>query len=150
MEEESPDLQDFRRGLFQHYTQGEPMPPAYLSELRRLVSSADATIGVRLSSNERVAYWLEGPVLGSLSCTGSTDADAGVQGWLLRLDGLPRIDLEVKVHRGKWEDSRGTSGRILTINGDKLLDASLGLQLPDKRAEIEAFIDLVLAAYAGK
>lgn len=153
IEQESSELEEFRRSLFLHYTQGESTPPGYLSELRRLVSSADATIGIRVSAEERVAYWLEGRVLGSLSCTGSTDADARVQGWLLRLDGPPRIDLEVKiviVQPDQCDDSQATTGRILSINGDKILDASPDLQLPDKRAEIEEFIDRVLAVYAGK
>jgi hypothetical protein len=148
--QDSQDLQDFRRGLFQHYLDGESMPPAYLSELRRLVSSADTTIGIRVSAQERVAYWLEGRVLGCLSCAGSTDTEAGVQGWLLRLDALPQIDIEVKIYRGQWEDGPGTTGRILKINGNTILDASPGLHLSDKRAEIEQFIDRVLAVYSGK
>jgi hypothetical protein len=56
----------------------------------------------------------------------------------------------VIVQPDQWDDSQATTGRILSINGDKILDASPDLQLPDKRVEIEEFIDRVLAVYAGK
>jgi hypothetical protein len=47
-----------------------------------------------------------------------------------------------------------TTGRRLTMgdpdNPDIVLDASPGRFLPDKRAEIEQFIDELLAALAGR
>jgi hypothetical protein len=88
-------------------------------------------------------------VLGQLACSGATDADGEIKGWVRRLDELAQIDVEVKTAPGTWDDSRWVSGRILKINGDALLVASPGKFLPDKLNEIERFIDRLLAAFAG-
>jgi hypothetical protein len=147
-------LQEFRRNLFGPNSSGETMPPVYLAQLKNLVDNTDASLGIRRSATERSAFWLNGRTLGYLSCTGLTDADAETQinGLVLRLDGVARIDIDVKIGPAEWgfnEDGPRDSGRILRINGETLLDASPGSALPDKRAEIEQFIDQVLAAFAG-
>ncbi len=46
-------------------------------------------------------------------------------------------------------DRPGTSGRILKVDGNTLIDASPGHYAPDKCAEIEEFIDRVLAIYGA-
>jgi hypothetical protein len=148
--DDSKALQQFRRDFFGFNVGGETMPPAYVFQLRRLVGSAQATLGIRLSETERTAYWLDGRTLGHLACTGSTDADAAVSGWVLRLDDVGQIDIDVKIQRGRFEDDSGMSGRVLKIDGNMLLDASPGRLLPDKLAEIEVFIDRILAEYAGR
>jgi hypothetical protein len=110
------------------------MPEAFLSQLRGLVEGADAKVGLRHSGTSRAALWLKGRVLGHLACTGESDADADISGWVLRLDEIKQIDIDVRVvPTGQRGDSPGISGRILKINGNTLVDASPGLQLPDKR-----------------
>ena len=81
-------------------------------------------------------------------CTGASDADAEIKGWVFRLDELGQVDVEIKTAPGAWDDSPWVSGRILKINGDTLLDASPGKVPLDKLDEIERFIDQMLAAFA--
>lgn len=125
------------------------MPDAFLSQLRRLVDGADATLGVRHSGTARTAFWLKDRVLGHLGCTGNTDGDAKIQGWVLRLDDVAQIDIDVKVVPGDWDDSPGVSGRVLKVKGNALVDASPRSALPEKLDEIEQFIDQILGVFAG-
>jgi hypothetical protein len=150
--EDSKALQEFRRSIFRHYIGGEAMAQAYLSQLRKLVDSADAVLGIRESPSERSAFWLEGHVLGCLTCTGENDGNAQINGWVLRLDDVAKIDLEVDVViKGPWDDSPGVSGRVLKLNGGTLLSASPHTaRLPDKLAEIDQFIDRILAIFASR
>ncbi len=147
--EESKALQDFRRSIFGSYTGSEIWPQPFLSQLRHLAKGAETTLGVRLDENTRVAFWLRGPVLGHLSCTGKSDADAEIKGWVLRLDRAVQIDVEIKAAPAPWDDRPWASGRILRINGNELLDATPGVPYRDKREAIEEFIDLVLAVFTG-
>jgi hypothetical protein len=146
--EESKALQEFRRGLFGNNAQGETMPLAYLGQLSRLVTGADATLGIRRGDRARTAFWLSGNLLGHLACVGVTDEDAEIQGWAIRLDGVSRIDIEVRVIRGDGDDP-DESGRILKIDGNILLDATPGSAHSAKLTQIEQFIDQVLGVFAG-
>jgi len=148
--DESHALQDFRRGLFGHAGPGETIPTAYLAQLKNLVKSADATLGVRDSTTERRAFWVEGCVLGYLASTGLEDSNAEITGWLIRLDDVTKLEIDVETAPGDWDDSSWVSGRILEINADTVLDASPGKFSPAKLDEIERFIDEVLAADAGR
>lgn len=147
--EESRELQDYRRSVFGNYQGSETMPEAFLSQLRHLTEGADVVLAVRYGDKARTAFWLKGIALGHLACTGSTDADAEIQGWVLRLDQVAQIDIDVKLAPGAWDDYPWVSGRVLKINGDPLLDASPGKFVPDKLAGIEEFIDRVLVLHAG-
>jgi hypothetical protein len=125
--EESQVSQDFRRSIFGHLSGGETMPPAFLSQLQHLVDGAGATLGIRRSGTERVAYWLTGRVLGFVACTGSYDADADISGWVLRLDDVAQIDIDVNVvidHPGPWGD--GHKGALLPHNIKTSIECRLG------------------------
>lgn len=130
---------------------GLTIPRAYLRALKRSSEAASARLGIVIHGNEFRGYWLDGHSLGVLSCTGYTDEDAQISGQILQLDHLVSVDLRVTVdfnpviNRGDW-------GRVLLIEGAELfrLDASPGRGLPEKRVEIEAFIDEVLAALAQR
>jgi hypothetical protein len=142
-------LQALRRRFFG--SNGDAMPPAFLLQLSRLVNSEDATLGIRQSATERTALWLNGRVLGRLGSTGTTDTNAEISGVMFRLDDIAQLDIEVKIKpiAGGWSDDPGASCRELKINGDALFDPSPFVLYPDKREEMEQFIDQVLDAYAG-
>jgi hypothetical protein len=147
--EEPPALKEFRRSLFGNSAPGETMPAAYVLQLRRLTDTAEATLGIKHSSTARTAFWVAGRVLGQLTCTGASDSDAEVKGWVLRLDHIGHIDVEVKIECDEALQDVGRSGRVLKVDGNSLLSAVPSMSDPDKLAEIEAFIDAVLAAHAA-
>jgi hypothetical protein len=149
MSEETPVLTEFRRSLFGDLTPGETMPAAYVLQLRRLTNTAEATLGIKHSSTVRTAFWLTGRDLGQLTCTGETDSDAEVKGWVLRLDHIGHIDIEIKIASDEPPEDVSRSGRVLRIDGNPLLGAAPGTADLDKLEEIETFIDAVLAAHAG-
>ena len=147
--EETPALKEFRRSLFGNSAPGETMPAAYVLQLRRLTNSAEATLGIKHSSTVRTAFWVSGRVLGQLTCTGVNDSDAEVKGWVLRLDHIGHIDVEVKIECDEPVQDVGRSGRVLKVDGNPFLSAAPGTADLGKLAEIEAFIDAVLAAHAA-
>jgi hypothetical protein len=147
--EEPPALKEFRRSLFGDGAPGETMPPAYVLQLRRLTNSAEAILGIKHSSTVRTGFWVTGRVLGQLTCTGVNDSDAEVKGWVLRLDHIGHIDVEVRIECDDPLQEVGRSGRVLKIDGNPLLVAAPGAADVGKLAEIEAFIDAVLAAHAA-
>ncbi len=145
----SDPLHDLRRELFGDVSEG--IPPAFLSQLSHLVGDADAKLGIRQGDMRRTAFWLKGRVLGLLACTGTTDFDAVIQGSVIRLDDVTQIDIEVTTapQLGRqWDAGPGVFGWILKIGGNTVLDASpSSVPYPDKRAEIEEFIDRILAVF---
>jgi hypothetical protein len=149
MTEETPALKEFRRSLFGDSAPDETMPAAYVLQLRRLTNSAEATLGMKHSLTARTAFWVTGRVLGQLTCTGTNDADAEVKGGVIRLDHIGQIDVEVKIEPDESLQGVGRSGRVLKVDGNLLLSAAPGIADLDKLAEIEAFIDTVLAAHAA-
>lgn len=125
------------------------MPAAYVLQLRRLTNSAEATLGIKHGPTVRTAFWVTGRVLGQLTCTGANDADAEVKGWVLRLDHIGHIDVEVKIECDEPLQDVGRSGRLLKVDGNLLLGAAPSTADLGKLAETEAFIDAVLAAHAA-
>jgi hypothetical protein len=133
------------------------IPRTYLRELKRYLDVATARLGLVVSSHERAVYWIDGNTLGVIGCTGVMEIDLTMRpitARISRLDYLTPIDITVSVaydnHTGKVTDS----GRRLSI-GDParphiVLDASPGRFSADKRAQIEQFIDDLLAAVAGR
>jgi hypothetical protein len=131
------------------------IPPAYMRELKRYLDTATASLVVVVNSNERRAYWLDGRSLGVLGCTGVSDMDvADIGGKILQLDHVTTVDVTIAVHYDNGLGRVTDSGRRLTIGHrdkpDVVLDASPGRSLPEKRAQIEHFIDQLLAALAGR
>lgn len=130
------------------------IPPAYMRELKRYVDTATAKLGLAIDSYERAAYWIDGRSLGVLGSTGIDDKDlANISGIIRQLDHVTAVNLTVGVHRDSGSN-RAYTGRRLTIgdpdNPDVVLDASPGRFLPEKRVQIEHFIDQLLATLAGR
>ncbi|MGY4650118.1 hypothetical protein [Mycobacterium sp. URHB0021] len=144
----SKDLQQFRRDTFGTNTNGETMPPAFLTVLRHLVTGADAVLGTKTSVDERQGFWLRGRSLGVLSCRGMSDEDAQIDGRVIRLDALRDVHLEVPMEYNRWENS-STYGRVLTIDGDIKFSSAPGAASADLLSRIEDFIDRVLILIAG-
>jgi hypothetical protein len=129
------------------------IPPTFVRQLKRHVDTATAKLGLVVDSetNQRVAYWIDGRSLGVLGCSGRDDSDLGNFGGSIRqLDHVTAVDLEVVVH---YSDA-AYAGRRLTIGPkdepDIVLDASPGQFPPEKRVQIEQFIDQLLTALAGR
>jgi hypothetical protein len=146
--ETSEALQDFRRSIFGNDGYGEVMPDAYLLQLKRLTADADAVLATHRSAIARTAFWLKGRVLGRLACTGANDSDAEITGWTLRLDRIDRINIGVKIEPDPCEDEQYISGRVLELNGNVVIKAE-PRSGPRRLAEVEAFIDAVIAAYGA-
>jgi hypothetical protein len=129
------------------------IPPAYVRELKRYLDTATAKLGLVVNSNNRVAYWIDGCTLGVFSSTGIMDADLQLHPLvvkIIRLDHLTNVNVTVAIH---YDNKRGritASGRRLVIGQDVDLDASPERFLPEKRNEIEHFIDQLLAVVAGR
>jgi hypothetical protein len=128
------------------------IPEAYLRELKRYLGTATPSIG-HVEDGERSACWLNGRSLGVLRCTGIGDSDIKrIDGKIVQLNHVSAVDLTVNAHYDTGTQQAST-GRRLTIGDpeslDIVLDASPGKFLPDKRKQIESFIDHLLAALAG-
>ncbi|BBY35897.1 hypothetical protein MMAN_00310 [Mycobacterium mantenii] len=91
-----------------------PVSRAYIDALLQLTESASARVGVTKTATDRVAYWLDGSVLGELSCTGASDEDAEIKGRLTRLAELPSIKVDIAV---EYDNFTRVSriGRVLTL-----------------------------------
>ena len=152
MDEHHHALKDLGEKLFgEKYI--NDIPPAYMRELKRYLDTADASVGLVKNHKERAAYWLNGRSLGVLGCTGTNDGDIErIDGKIHQLDHIAAVDLTVNVHYDAGAQ-RASTGRRLTIGDAEspeiVLDASPGHFLLDKRAEVEQFIDQLLAALAG-
>jgi hypothetical protein len=143
--ETSKALQDFRRSIFGNDGYGEVMPDAYLLHLKRLTADADAVLATHRSAIARTAFWVKGRVLGRLACEGANDSDAEITGWTLRLDRIDRIKIGVKIERDPCDDEQYISGRALELNGNVVIKTE-PRSGPRRLAEVEAFIDAVIAA----
>jgi hypothetical protein len=57
------------------------MPQAYLATLKRVTAqAATRQLGIEESNTSRIAYWVDGRTLGTLSCKGSSDEDGKING----------------------------------------------------------------------
>lgn len=141
-------LNDLRRELF---GPNVPISRAYVEALQQLIGGASARVGVRRTDTDRIAYWLDGNVLGELSCQGVTDEEAAIEGRLIRLTELSTIKVAIGV---EYDDFTRVSriGRVLTIevsDGDQIiLDATPRSAPSEQLAATERFIAELLAAYA--
>jgi hypothetical protein len=149
---ERAELKDLGERLFGAYI--SDIPEAYLRELKRCVDAATASLGLVVGDHDRVAYWLDGRSLGVLGCAGTSDHDIKrISGRIRQLDHITGVELTVNTHYDTG-NQRVHTGRRLTIgrpdNPDIVLDASPVVFLPDKRQQIEQFIDQLLAALAGR
>lgn len=147
MTEVEHELNHLRRQLF---GPNVLVPRAYIEALQGLTAGAQARVGVRRSETERVAYWLDGGVIGALSSIGTSDGDAEIEGGLVRL-----ADVAVKIAVSvNYDDFSRVSeiGRVLTIESSKgdqiVIDASPRTATPERLGAIEQFIGAVLAAYS--
>ena len=146
--ETSEALQDFRRSIFGTDAYGEVMPDAYLLHLKRLTADADAVLATHRSAIARTAFWVKGRILGRLACQGVNDSDAEITGWTLRLDRIDRIKIGVKIELDPCDDEQYISGRVLELNGNVVIKTE-PRSGPRRLAEVEAFIDAVIAAYGA-
>lgn len=149
--DERDELKDLGEKLF-GVKYVSTIAPAYMRELKRYLDTATASLGLVARDHERVAYWLDGRSLGVLTCKGTDDSEIkDIAGKIRQLDHITAVDLTVAVHRS---GGQVVTGRRLTIGDpdspDIVLDASPGVFLPDKREQIEQFIDQLLAALAGR
>jgi hypothetical protein len=147
------DDRDELRNLAQDLFGTSNIPPTYMRELKRYLGTATAQLGLAASSYERTAYWIDGRSLGVLACTGISDQDLELHpivGTVIRLDQVTTVNFVVAVYHDNTRGMVTTSGRRLTIGQDVDLDASPGRFLPDKRKQIEDFIDQLLAVVAGR
>jgi hypothetical protein len=150
---EHAELKDLGEALFDRKYIND-IPEAYLRELKRYLDTVTARVGIVKSHKERAAYWLNGNSLGILGCTGTSDNDIeSIGGGIRQLEHIIAVNLTVNTHYNGGNQPAST-GRRLTIGDpdspDIVLDASPGLFLPEKRAQIEQFIDQLLAALAGR
>lgn len=116
----------------------------------KLTEGTSARVGVTRTATDRVAYWLDGGVLGELSCQGVNDEAAKIGGRITRLAELPTIKIAIAA---EYDDFTRVSrlGRVLTIDlpgGDQIVLDSTPRSAPSERLEaIERFIGALLAAY---
>lgn len=127
------------------------IPPTYIRELQRYLNFATAKLGLVDDSHHRPAYWIAGRSLRYLHCTGTTDDDLSLHhlvGKIIRLDDCPVVDLSTYVSYDRSKSEVASTGRRLVIGGIEF-HASPGKFLPDKRAQIEQFIDAALTVIAS-
>ncbi|BBY41679.1 hypothetical protein MMAN_58130 [Mycobacterium mantenii] len=128
-----------------------PVSRAYIDALLQLTESASARVGVTKTATDRVAYWLDGSVLGELSCTGASDEDAEIKGRLTRLAELPSIKVDIAV---EYDNFTRVSriGRVLTLELSEdrqvVLDGTPRSAPTERLEATDKFIGAVLAAYS--
>lgn len=142
-------LHAYRRSVFGNHVGNETMPMAFVAVVRRTTAHADHMVGVRRDGNAREVFWLEGGILGVLSCMGNSDEDAVISGHIVQLDSFGVLAVEVAVEFNRWEQS-SSFGRVLMITDDIKIDATPGSALPEVLEQREEFIDAVLAVVAGR
>lgn len=142
-------LNNLRRELF---GPNVPVPRAYIDALLHLTEHASARVGVTRSDTDIVVYWLDGHVLGQLSCHGVSDDETTIEGRLIRLTELATMKLAIAV---EYDDFTRVSriGRVLTLaeasDADQIvLDATPRSATSERLQATERFIDELLAAYA--
>jgi hypothetical protein len=136
------------------------IPPVYLRQLQHHLETATAKLGL-VVNDQHVAYWIDGRSLGFLGCTGIDDKGLdnigkdvnNIGGAICQLDQVTTVDLKVAVQHDEVTNV-ASAGRIVRVGiqgkPGVVLDATPGRFSTEKRAEVEHFIDQLLAALAGR